>query len=132
MVQWETESWNLKSPLQTSEEEVLDLERDVCHASERGLFMVPHKLTYEESLHTCKKLSGSLVSYTSKQEFDDLVYFMSLSVNMRSGGCVEELEDGNNIEVWAGGTDAVKEGVWETWNTREAIQVLATCNIIQT
>ena len=44
---------------------------------------------------------------------------------------VEELEDGNNIEVWAGGTDAVKEGVWETWNTREAIQVLATCNIIQ-
>ena len=123
MIRWETESWDLKTPLQSSEEEMLDLERDVCNAQDRGLFMVPHKLTFAESLHTCKKLSGSLVSYTSSQEFDDLLYFLSLSENMKAGGCVEELEDGNNIEVWAGGTDQDKEGDWVTWNTKENIQV---------
>ena len=123
MIQWETESWDLKSPLQSSEEEMLDLERDICDAPERGLFMVPHKLTLAESQHTCKKLSGFLVSYTSSQEFDYLLYFLSLSINMKSGGCVEKLEDGNNIEVWAGGSDQDKEGEWVTWNTKETIQV---------
>ena len=102
---------------------MLDLERDVCAAPAQGLFMVPHKLTFAESQHTCRKLSGSLVSYTSSKEFDDMLYFLSLSVNMRSGGCVEKLEDGNNIEVWAGGTDQDKEGDWVTWNTKENIEV---------
>ena len=124
VIEWETESWDLKTPLQSSEEEVLDLERDICNAPERGLYMVPHKLTFEESVHTCKKLSGSLFSYTSSQEFDDLLYFLSLSANMRAGGCVEKLEDGNNIEVWAGGTDEDKEGDFVTWNTKEPIQHL--------
>ena len=85
--------------------------------------MVPHKLTFEESLHTCKKLSGSLASYVNKTEFDDIVYFVSLTKNMNSQGCIEKLEDGNNIEVWAGGMDDRQEGLWETWNTREPIKV---------
>ena len=85
--------------------------------------MVPHKLTFEESLHTCKKLSGSLASYVNKTEFDNIVYFVSLTKNMNSQGCIEKLEDGNNIEVWAGGMDDRQEGLWETWNTREPIKV---------
>ena len=85
--------------------------------------MVPHKLTFEESLHACKKLSGSLASYVNKTEFDDIVYFVSLTKNMNSQGCIEKLEDGNNIEVWAGGMDDRQEGLWETWNTREPIKV---------
>ena len=85
--------------------------------------MVPHKLTFEESLHACKKFSGSLASYVNKTEFDDIVYFVSLTKNMNSQGCIEKLEDGNNIEVWAGGMDDRQEGLWETWNTREPIKV---------
>ena len=95
----------------------------MCHNPDQGLFMVPHKLTFEESLHTCKKLSGSLASYVNKTEFDDIVYFVSLTKNMNSQGCIEKLEDGNNIEVWAGGMDDRQEGLWETWNTREPIKV---------
>ena len=123
VLSWESEPWILKSPLQSSEEELLDLEKDICKSPDNGLFMVPHKNTYEESLHFCKKLSGSLYSYTNKSDFDDLIYFLSLQNNMKSQGCIEKVEESNNIEVWAGGTDGFKEGLWETWNTREPIQV---------
>ena len=102
---------------------MLDLEKDICHSPDNGLFMVPHKMSYEESLHFCKKLSGNMFSYTNKTDFDGLIYFRPLQSNMKSTGCIEKVEDSNNIEIWAGGTDGFKEGYWETWNSREPIQV---------
>ena len=123
ILSWDREPWILKTPSQSSEEEMLDLEKDICHSPDNGLFMVPHKMSYEESLHFCKKLSGNMFSYTNKTDFDDLIYFLSLQNNMKSTGCIEKVEDSNNIEIWAGGTDGFKEGYWETWNSREPIQV---------
>ena len=123
IVSWEREQWTLKSPLQTSAIEFLDLEKDVCYAPEESLFLVPHKLSYEESLHMCKKLSGRMMSYTNKSEFDNMMRFLSHGSNMKSV-CVEQGEENTNINIWGGGTDAITEGVWETWNTREAIEVV--------
>ena len=86
--------------------------------------MVPQKLTFEESRHTCKKLTGAPISYTDKTEFEAIVHFLSLSSNMRAPGCGERLEDGStNLQVWAGGSDEAREGVWTTWDTNKEIDV---------
>merc|ERR1712241_81423 len=62
IIQWDRESWQLKSPFQTSKEEVLDLEKDVCKSYDHGFLMVPHKQSFTESLHVCETLSGSLLT----------------------------------------------------------------------
>ena len=86
--------------------------------------MIPHRHTYSESVHVCKTLSGSLISYVTQNEFEDLTYFLSLSENMKAVNCVDTAEGSTKIKVWAGGTDEIKEGVWETWNTRKLVQVI--------
>ena len=123
LITWDREPWVLKSPLQTSEVEMLDFERDVCHSPDNGLFLVPHKFTYEDSIHTCRKLSGSLITYTNKTDFDDIIYHLSLRNNMKTKGCVDVGEDSTNLVVWAGGLDDITEGTFETWNKRELIKV---------
>ena len=85
--------------------------------------MVPHKQSFTESLHVCKTLSGSLLTYTNKTAFDELIYYLSLSINMKSQGCVEQSDESTKISVWGGGNDGIQEGLWETWNTREEIKV---------
>ena len=56
---WDKEPWNLTSPFNRSEMELLDFEKDVCKFDDQGLFLVPHKLSFEESQHMCRKLSGN-------------------------------------------------------------------------
>ena len=129
ILSWDREPWTLKSPWQSSEEEMLDLEKDVCKSPENGLFMVPHKMSNEESLHFCKKLSGSLVTYRNKTDFDDITYFLSLQNNMNSVGC--KYRGTTYLRVWAGGTDVIQEGLWKTWNTREHIEVGSLEKLLQ-
>ena len=73
IISWDREAWTLRSPWNRSEAEMLDLERDVCDNREQGHFLVPHKHTFDEAVHVCRKLSGTLISYTDKAEFDDLI-----------------------------------------------------------
>ena len=91
---------------------------------DQGYFMVPQQLSFAESVHVCRKLSGAPISYTNTSEFLELVYHLSLASNMRAAGCTETLEDGSSsVQVWAGGSDEAMEGVWTTWDTRQDIQV---------
>ena len=86
--------------------------------------MVPHKLSFDESIHVCKKLSGTPVTFTNKTIFDDIVHHLSLASNMRASGCVQVLEDGSrSVQVWGGGSDEAREGVWTTWDTNQKIEV---------
>ena len=120
---WDSEQWRLISPKESSEIEFLDLEKDICHAQKESLFMVPFKLSYKESLHMCKKLSGTMMTYINQTEYDNLLYFISHNSNMKSSACVDVGEETSNINIWGGATDGIIEGVWETWNTREPIKV---------
>ena len=112
----------------------MDFEKDICLkpksenilelSDQRGLLMVPHRHTFSESVHVCKTLSGSLTSYVTNNQFEELTYFLSLSQNMKSVNCVETAEGTTNVKVWVGGTDERKEGVWETWSTRQSVEHL--------
>ena len=61
IISWEKNKWSLRSPFKTTVMEVYDLERDICNQPEQGLLLVPHKLSFKDSLHACAKLSGEIV-----------------------------------------------------------------------
>ena len=123
ILSWEREMWELRSPLNRSDLEIIDFEKDVCANSDNGLLMVPQKMNFRESVHTCKKLSGNVVTYVDKSRLDEYVYFLSLSRNIKSSACMEPLDETNRLEVWTGGSDGISEGNWTTWDTFNAIQV---------
>ena len=119
----------------------MDFERDICpkplksnaleKTDQKGLFMVPHRHTFSESVQVCKTLSGSLTSYVTQNEFEDLTYFLSLSQNMKAVNCVDTAEGSTKIKVWAGGQDEIKEGIWETWKQRQLVEVTFLISINQ-
>ena len=124
ILRWDRETWELRSPFNRSDMEILDFEKDVCANFDNGLLMVPQKMNFGESVHTCKKLSGNIITYVDKTRFDEYVYFLSSSRNMKSSACMEPLDETNQIEVWTGGSDAISEGKWTTWDTFDNIQVI--------
>ena len=124
IISWDRDPWVLRSPWNRSKAEILDLEKDVCANHEKGYFLVPQQLSFDEGVHMCKKLSGSPISYTTKTEFEEIIHHLSLSSNMRAPGCVERLEDGSSsVQVWGGGSDEAREGTWTTWDTGREIKV---------
>ena len=72
IINWKNSKWNLKSPFNTTELEVLDFEKDVCSRPAQGLLLVPHKLNFRESLHACARLSGDIVSHVDKIRCDEI------------------------------------------------------------
>ena len=124
ILRWDRETWELRSPFNRSDLEILDFEKDVCANFDKGLLMVPQKMNFGESVHTCKKLSGNIITYVDKARFDEYVYFLSSSRNMKSSACMEPLDETNQIEVWTGGSDGISEGKWTTWDTFDNIQVI--------
>ena len=113
----------MRSPWNRSVSEMLDLEKDICNTREEGLFMVPQQLNFQESLHVCKKLSGKVFSYSERDEFDDLVYYLSLTNNMRASACTEDKESSSLLQVWAGGSDEEVEGIWRKYDHNTSIKV---------
>lgn len=122
IVSWDKEPWNLTSPYNRSERELLNFDKDVCKVEEQGLFLVPLKLSFYESQHMCKKLSGNIVSYTEKSGLDEIVHFLASSNIVKSNICFEDNEDAREVNVFTSGTDEYSEGVWET-RERDKIMV---------
>ena len=124
IISWDKEPWRLRSPWNRSKSEMLSLERDVCAFMDTGYFMVPQAVSFEESFHMCKKVSGTPISFANKTDFLSIVHYLSKASNMRTPGCVELVEDGSTqVEVWGGGSDADREGTWTTWDTQQEIEV---------
>ena len=101
---------------------MIDLEKDVCKVVKHGLFLVPFKLAYEENQHMCTKLSGSMVSYTNKSDFDDIVHFLTNANNALNDVCYTNEDDGREARVFTDGNDEFQEGDWET-RDRKNIEV---------
>ena len=88
------------------------------------MMMVPHKLSFKESLHTCSKLSGKMMTYINKTEFTEILHHLGSPANMNARECSTALSsDTNEVQVYLGGTDDDTEGVFTTWYTRQLIKV---------
>ena len=90
-----------------------------------GMVMVPHKLSFKESLHMCSKMSGKMTTYINKTEFSSILHHLGSPANMNAGECSTVLDsDTKEIQVYLGGTDDDVEGVFTTWYTRQLIEYL--------
>ena len=124
VLSWDREEWELRSPWNRSEMEILDLEKDICAGGNTGYFIVPQKNTFDESIHLCKKLSGSVMSYINQTQFEDVVHFASYDNILNIKECTEDSGDDVMIEFWSGGTDQDEEGSWITWDNNQPIEVI--------
>ena len=89
-----------------------------------GMVMVPHKLSFKESLHMCSKMSGKMTTYINQTEFTTILHHLGSPANMKAKECSTVLDsDTNEIQVYLGGTDDDKEGVFTTWYSRQLIEV---------
>ena len=55
---WETATWYLNTSRSTAYREMLDLETEICRPDSPSYHVVARPGKFEESLHTCNKLSG--------------------------------------------------------------------------
>ena len=87
--------------------------------------LIPHRLEFNEGLRYCDKISGRLASYVTREEFEEIVYHLSLTENMQAQPCVKsgDREGTKMIEVYLAGTDEDTEGTWTTLYSRERIEV---------
>ena len=87
--------------------------------------MIPHRLEFDEGARYCDKISGRLASYVTREEFEEIVYHLSLTENMQAQPCVKsgDREGTKMIEVYLAGTDEDTEGTWTTLYSRERIEV---------
>ena len=92
---------------------------------QRGFMLIPHRLEFNEGLRYCDKISGRLASYVTREEFEEIVYHLSLTENMQAQPCVKsgDREGTKMIEVYLAGTDEDREGTWTTLYSRERIEV---------
>ena len=89
-----------------------------------GMVMVPHKLSFKESLHMCSKMSGEMTSYINQTEFSHILHHLGAPANVNAGECSTALDsDTSELQVYLGGTDDDEEGVFTTWYTRRLIEV---------
>ena len=75
IINWQRNVWSLRSPFNTTEMKVFDYEEDVCSQPQQGMVLVPHKLSFRDSLHACARLSGEIVSYVKEKKFDGITCF---------------------------------------------------------
>ena len=88
------------------------------------MVVIPHKLSFKESLHMCSKMSGKMKTYINKTELTEILHQLGSPASMNALECSTALDgDTTEIQVYLGGTDEDREGVFTTWYTRELIKV---------
>ena len=63
------------------------------------------------------------MSYSTLQDFQEIIFFLSLARNMRTSACSEAAGASRSLQTWAGGSDEAEETVWRTYNTNDDIKV---------
>ena len=135
IINWEKTNWRLSSPKNSTEVEVLDLEKDVCTIATRrnqSLLLVPQRMTSTEGFRICQKLSGQLASYTEREGFDSITHLLSGTPSVFSDQCSIQVGEGRQrdgegrrrVRVNLAGSDEQQEGDWRTVETNQPIQHL--------
>jgi hypothetical protein len=94
LLSWNDIPWVLAGRRQLSELEYLDLEKDICASRDSSFILIPFPLKKEPyAEQMCSKLSGSIASYTNKQDLDVMVNFLAKKDNIHENGCTKKVAD---------------------------------------
>ena len=121
---WETASWHLNSSGSTAYLEMLDLQTEICRPGSHSYHVVPRPRKFEQSLHTCRKLSGQLAAHSSELEFTEITNFMTRPSSLNLSTCGARLEDGAaiNVRTWLASDDNEEEGVFRNFFTNQPVE----------
>ena len=103
---------------------MLDLETEICRAGSESYHVVARPGKFEESLHTCNKLSGQLASHNTEQQFSEITTFMTRPAHLNLSTCGARLEDGAavNVRTWLASDDIEEEGLFRNFFTNQPVE----------
>ncbi|XP_023320474.1 uncharacterized protein LOC111695386 [Eurytemora carolleeae] len=124
IVSWKYSNWKLIGAKKTSSVEILDWTNDVCKSANYSIHLIPIKRSNQPwGAHTCSKLSGRQLTYDTKEDFDDIVKYLSSS-RFQNSSCSAQDKNGYNTGVWFGTNDEDEEGVWRHFHNKKQITYL--------
>ena len=128
IISWDKEAWHLNGTEKTSRQELLEFEDDVCRKESSSILLVPFKqkgLAYGIT-DTCKKLTGKLQIYDTKNDFDRIVKFLTLSKNM-ANKCYKNVKEKSGVRSVVSQlaiTDSETDGLFVYYYTGNTIAYL--------
>ena len=103
---------------------MLDLQTEICRPGSPSYHLVARPSKFQQSLHTCSKLSGKLASHTSEQEFTEITNFLTRPSSLNLSTCGSRLEEGTavNLRAWLASDDTEEEGVFRNFFTNQPVE----------
>ena len=121
VLSWDKTNWILNGGDDNIDEEMLDLQNDICKSSKTSFHLIPLTRNFQhESEKSCQKLSGAVAEYTTKGQLDEIIKFLSQRNIMNSTRCKDE----KGFSTWVGNDDEDTEGRWRTRTTNEEVSFL--------
>ena len=121
-----TSNWILNNMFNSSEKEMVDLESEVCSKSQKSIHLVPYKLSLKpHGMDMCNKLSGRMAGYSTKEEYENIVQFMSKANHQKTKHCV--VKGKNTFEsfimsAWLANDDDDVEGEFRDVYSGKAVE----------
>ena len=111
ILNWDKTDWITRGNGNLGQES-LEFEENVCAENKHGLCLIPYTRNFvPEGIHTCRKLSGKMAEYSSKDQFEAITKYLSTKELLHSNKCKED----DVFSTWLGNNDAQKEGYWKTY-----------------
>ena len=103
---------------------MVELETEICRPGSHSYHLVARPSKFQESLHTCSKLSGRLASHNTELEFSEITNFMTRPSHLNLSACGAKLEEGTavNIRTWLASDDTEEEGVFRNFFTNQPVE----------
>ena len=126
LLSWDSGAWYLNSSRGTGRREMMELEEEVCRTGGDSYHLVPHRDKFQQSLHMCNKLSGQLVSHHTKENFTQILTFMTKKAHLNLFHCGKRDEERRavTLKTWLASHDTEEEGVFRNFFTDRPTQYL--------
>ena len=94
LLDWDKEQWSIGGDQQYTVEEEWDLESEICADQTDSLLYLPYMMNKRPvGEQECKKFSSLMYSFSTKEEYDRLAWFLSDSNYYKNSECVKDVKD---------------------------------------
>ena len=121
VLSWKSSEWVL-SGKGNIEEEMLDLQQDICKVSKKSFHLIPHGSNFlPEGVNSCRKLGGIPAEYSSQAQLEQITKYLSQSKIANSPRCKAD----DKLNIWISNTDAETEEGRKTHSSAEKVTYLS-------